>query len=146
MPRTHPMSTQEIASIQTRPKLSVDYGRQQYTLRQILGIWALAALPMALLTWVVLPAILPYSPLLPGIMYWLLVMAGMAWQFVIALVIMYRELGTLRWSAIRQRTWLQTPRDPKTGRPSWRLLWWTLPALLFNAVVGIVLAGYLNAP
>jgi hypothetical protein len=40
----------------------------QYTLWQILGIWALAALPMALLVWVVLPAIIPSSPLHPGIM------------------------------------------------------------------------------
>jgi membrane protease YdiL (CAAX protease family) len=94
----------------------------------------------------VLPALLPYSPLLPGILYWLLVMAGMAWQFVIALVIIYRELGTLRWSAIRQRTWLQTPRDPKTGQPNPRLFAWVLPAFLLNALVGIVLAGSLNAP
>ncbi len=36
----------------------------QYTLWQILGIWALVALPMALLVWVVTPAIIPYSPLL----------------------------------------------------------------------------------
>ena len=34
----------------------------QYTLWQILGIWALVTLPMALLAWVVAPAIIPYSP------------------------------------------------------------------------------------
>jgi uncharacterized protein len=140
------MSTQEIASIQTLPKLSVDYGRQQYTLWQILGIWALVALPMGLLTWVVAPAIIPYSPLHPGITYWLLIIAGMAWQFVVALVIIYRELGTLRWSAIRQRTWLQTPRDPETGQPNPRLFWWVVPVWLFTGVCGLVLAGYLNAP
>ena len=108
----------------------------QYTLWQILGIWALVALPMALLAWVVAPAIIPYSPLHPGITYWLLIIAGMAWQFVVSLVIMYRELGTLRWSAIRQRTWLQTPRDPRTDQPNPKLFWWLLPALLYNALVG----------
>src|SRR5512140_2414403 len=87
---------------------------EQYTLWQILGIWALVALPMALLVWVVGPALIPYSPLPPGITTWLLIIAGMAWQFIVSLVIIYRELGTLRWSAIRQRTWLQTPRDPGT--------------------------------
>ncbi len=106
----------------------------QYTLWQILGIWALVALPMALLVWVVVPAIIPYSPLPPGITYWLAIIVGMAWEFVVALVIIYRELGTLRWSAIRQRTWLQTPRDPKTDQPNRKLYWWVLPPLLLDAL------------
>ena len=119
---------------------------EQYSLWQILGIWALVTLPMALLAWVVAPAIIPYLPLHPGITYWLLMIVGMAWQFVVSLVIIYRELGTLRWSAIRQRTWLQTPRDPKTDQPNRRLYWWVLPPLFYLAVVIFVLTEYLNAP
>ncbi len=99
----------------------------QYTLWQILGIWALVALPMALPAWVVAPVFT----------YWLLMIAGMAWQFVVSLVILHRELGTLRWSAIRQRTWLQTPRDPGTGQPNPRLFWWLAPAGFFAALVFI---------
>ena len=53
----------------------------QYTLWQMLGIWALVALPMALLVWVVALAIIPYSPFHPGITYWLLIIAGMVWEF-----------------------------------------------------------------
>lgn len=126
-------------------ELSMQYENDQYTLWQILGIWALVSLPMALLAWVVAPAIIPYSPLHPGITYWLLMIAGMGWQFLVSLVIVYRELGTLRWSALRQRTWLQTPRDPRTGQPKLRLFGWLLPALLFSALVNIGLAGYLDA-
>jgi len=118
----------------------------QYTLRQIIGIWALVALPMALLAWVVTPAIIPHVPLNPGLTFWLMMIAGMAWQFVVALVILYRELGTLRWSAVRKRLWLQTPLDPKTGQPKARLFWWLLPAGIFTALVGFGLAGYLEAP
>lgn len=88
----------------------------QYSLGKILAIWALAALPMALLAWVVAPAVIRSSPLHPGVVYWLLTIAGMAWQAVVGLAILYRELGTLRWSAVRKRTWLQTPRDPESGR------------------------------
>src|SRR6185369_16700384 len=80
----------------------------QYTLWQILGIWALATLPMTLLVWVVAPALIPHSPPQPGITYWWLMIAGMAWQSVLSLVILHRELGTLKWSAIRRRLWLQT--------------------------------------
>lgn len=119
---------------------------EQYNLWQILGIWALVALPMALLAWVIAPGVIPYSPLHPGITYWLLMIAGMIWQFVVSLAIVYGELGTLRWSAIRQRTWLQTPRNPKTDQPNPRLYGWLLPALLFSALVNIGLAGYLDAP
>ena len=118
----------------------------QYTLWQILGIWALVALPMGLLAWVVTPAIIPHSPLPAGIIAWLLMIAGMAWEFIVSMVIMYRELGTLRWSAIRQRVWLQTPREPGTDRPNPKLFWWILPALLFSALVTFGLAGYLDAP
>ena len=118
----------------------------QYSLWQILGIWALVALPMALLAWVVAPAIIPYSPLDPGITFWLLTIAGMGWQFVVSLVIICRELGTLRWRAIRRRVWLQAPRDPGTGRPNPRLFWWLLPVGFCAALVGYGLANYLNAP
>ena len=119
---------------------------EQYTLSQILGIVALVTLPMGLLAWVVAPAIIPYSPLHPGITYWLLMIAGMAWQFVVSLVIVYSELGTLRWSAIRQRTWLQTPRDPKTDQPNPRLYRWVLPLVILNALAGFILADFLDAP
>jgi len=119
---------------------------EQYTIWQILGIWALVALPMALLAWVVAPAIIPYSPFPAGITYWLLIIAGMAWEFVVSLVIIYHELGTLRWSVIRQRTWLQTPRDPKTDQPNPRMYWWLLVPLLYNTLMGIVLIKYLDAP
>jgi hypothetical protein len=121
-------------------------GIDQYTLWQILGIWAIVTLPIVLLIWVVRPAIIPYSPLHPGIVYWLMIILGMVWQFIVSLVIVYRELGTLRWSAIRQRTWLQTPQDPKTDQPNRRLYWWVLPILLINALIIFVLSGYLDAP
>lgn len=129
--------------MQTQERTS---SKNQYTLWQILGIWALVALPMALLAWAVAPAVIPHSPLHPGITYWLLVIVGMAWQFVVSLTILYRELGTLRWNVIRQRTWLQTPHDPKMDQPNPRLFWWLLPALFFSGLVGFGLAGYLDAP
>lgn len=118
----------------------------QYTLWQIVSIWAITALPMALLAWVVTPIFVPRIPLHPGVTYWLLMIAGMAWQFIVALVIVYRELGTLRWSALRQRMWLQTPQNPNTGQPNPKLYWWLVPALLINALLAMVLIAYLDAP
>jgi membrane protease YdiL (CAAX protease family) len=119
---------------------------EQYTLWQILGIWAIVSLPMALLSWVVAPAVIPNSSLHPGIIFWLSIIAGMVWQFLVALVIIYRELGTLRWSAIRKRTWLQTPRDPRTDQPDRRLYWWCVPLIILDGLIVFGLAGYLDAP
>src|SRR5512143_2186420 len=133
-------------AIQERTSRTQAERMEQYSLWQILGIWALAALPMALITWVVAPAVIPYSPLQPGLTYWLLMIGGMSWEFIVSLVIIYRELGTLRWSAIRQRTWLQTPRDPKTDQPNAKLFWWLVPALLVDALALMVFVGYLDAP
>jgi hypothetical protein len=93
-----------------------------------------------------IPAIIPYSSLPPGIIYWLLIIADMVWQFVVGLVILYRELGTLRWSAIRQRTWLQTPRDPKTDQPNPKLFWWVVPLILIDFLVIFVFGKYLDGP
>lgn len=119
---------------------------EQYTLWQILAIWALVTVPMGLLAWVIAPAIIPSISLHPGITYWLLIIAGMVWQFIVSLAIMYRELGTLRWDAIRKRTWLQTPRHPRTNRPNPRLYWWVLPPLLFSALTALIFADVLDAP
>jgi membrane protease YdiL (CAAX protease family) len=119
---------------------------EQYSLAKILGIWAVVAFPMGLLAWVIAPAVIPRLPLHSGITYWLLIIVGMFWQFVIALVILRRELGTLRWQVLRKRLWLNLPRDPQTGRARARLFWWVVPCLMFSFTVGILFASYVDAP
>ena len=77
----------------------------QYSLAQILGIWAAAAVPMGLLAWVVFPALAPRVNLHPGIFLWVLMIIGLMWQVVLSFAILYREESTLNLSAIRYRTW-----------------------------------------
>src|SRR5918995_4183704 len=89
---------------------------EQYSLAKILFIWASVSLPMGLLAWVIGPTIIPHTSLHPGIVHWLLMIAGMMWQFVVALLVLRRELGTLSWKVLRGRLWLNLPRDPETGR------------------------------
>ncbi|NIB38481.1 CPBP family intramembrane metalloprotease [Pseudomaricurvus alkylphenolicus] len=113
----------------------------QYSLRKILGIWAVVSLPMPILAFVVAPVISPDTNLNPAIVFWLLMIAGMAWQFVVALWVMYDELGTLSWSSIKKRTWLNMPRDPLTGDANAKLFWWLVPAIAFNGLVMLTLSG-----
>lgn len=117
----------------------------QYSLIQILGLWALVAIPMGILTWVIAPALIPYSPFHPGITFWLLIIVGLVWQFVVSMVVMYRELEVFNWKNLRERTWLVTPKDPQTNTPQFKLFWWLIPAILFNGLV-VALGGFLDAP
>ena len=117
----------------------------QYSLVKILGIWAIVSLPMPVLAFVIAPALSPRVNLHPAILTWLLIIGGMVWQFVVSLWIVYRELGTLRWSAIRERTWLNRPRDPNTGKPKAKLFWWLVPAFLFVALIELGIGGFLDS-
>lgn len=125
--------------------LATDTNQTQYSFWQIIAIWALAAVPMVFLAWIVAPAVIPHSRYIPGVLYWVLMIAGMFWQFLVSMAIIYNELGTLRWATIRQRTWLQLPRNPINGQPNPKLFWWLIPAILFSALVGLGLSGYLDA-
>jgi hypothetical protein len=71
---------------------------------------------------------------------------GMSWQFVVALFVLRRELGSLRWDVLRKRLWLNLPRDPKTGRGKARLFRWVVPCLMYNFAIIFVIARYVDAP
>ena len=99
---------------------------RQYSLAQIVGVWAAAAIPMAVLSWIVAPwlrdRLSGAEPLARALFICLTV--GLIWQFVLVLILMRHELGTLRWSRLRDALWLRSPRDPKTGRVGGKVWWW----------------------
>jgi membrane protease YdiL (CAAX protease family) len=106
-------------------------GEKQYSLIKILMIWALVALPMPILAFVVGPAIAPGDSWQAGTKIWALLIGGMIWQFVLSVGILFRELDTFTWSAIKARIWLIKPTNPKTGKASYKLFWWLIPAFAF---------------
>ncbi len=102
----------------------------QYSLVKILGIWAAAAVPMGILGMVVYPALTPdrvADPLKAGSTRLILLTAGLVWLFVLSLIILWREEGDIRWSTMKRRFWLNTPRDPKTGESRRKLWLWAIP-------------------
>src|SRR5215216_258066 len=98
----------------------------QYSLAQILAVWAAAAVPMGVLAWVVAPWLRDQlggdEPLAQALLICLT--AGLIWQFVLVLILVRRELGGLEWPRVRDALWLRSPRDPKTGRVGGRVWWW----------------------
>jgi membrane protease YdiL (CAAX protease family) len=97
---------------------------RQYTLAGVLGTWAAAALPMAVLFWVIGPLVAHTldgpSTLAQALVF--VMTAGLVWQFVLVLVLVRREQGSLRWSVVKDALWLHAPRHPRTGR-RWRWAW-----------------------
>jgi uncharacterized protein len=119
-------------------------GSEQYSLTKILAIWAAVTAPMAVLAFVVGPAIRPHTSIHPGLVHWMLIVVGMCWQFVVSVAVLRHELGGLHWPAVKERIWLDRPRDPATGVRRRVLWWWAVPAIAAN-VLGGVLAIRLDA-
>lgn len=119
--------------------------QSQYSLWQILGIWALGGLPMWLLGWLAYPyASRGMTSIDAGLLRIRLFTFGLAWQFVLALIILYREEGNIRLSTISRRFWLRQPVSPKTGQPDKRLWWWLFPFILAFVVYEVLVSGLLT--
>jgi uncharacterized protein len=113
---------------------------RQYSLAQIVAVWAAAAIPMAALAWVVAPWLADRleGPLaLPRALLALLTV-GLIWQFVLVLILVHRERGSLGWSVLKDALWLHSPRSPTTGRVGGRLWLVLIPALLIFTAEGFI--------
>jgi membrane protease YdiL (CAAX protease family) len=119
----------------------------QYTLPQILGIWAAAALPMGFLGWVIAPALAPditVDPIGATVTRIGALTTGLIWLCILSLLITYREEGDLRWSTVRRRLRLNPPWDPYTGEIRRKLWLWALPLVILIVLWQLALGPQLN--
>jgi len=120
---------------------------EQYSLSKILGIWALAALPMGALSWIAFPLLAPgfgADPLGFGVTRMVLFTLGLVWLFVLSMIVVRREEGDLRWATVKRRLRLDAPREPRSGEPRARLWLWVAPFLVAVAVVELALSSSLD--
>ena len=120
---------------------------EQYSLGRILGIWALAAVPMGILSWIIFPAVSPdfnSDPLGAGVTRLVLLLIGLIWLFVLSMIIVRKEEGDLRWATVKRRLRLNTPRDPKTGETRRKLWLWVIPFLIGIGVWELALTSYVD--
>lgn len=120
------MSTQELTSRNNIQARSVSSEKEQYTLWQILAIWAGAALPMGLVYWVILPILDSRGSMYP-FTYLFLITLGMIWQGILAYMLLRREVQPFTWESVKNRLWLFTPSNPRSGVRSRSLFLWTIP-------------------
>lgn len=120
---------------------------RQLSAAGVAGVWAAAAVPMGLLSWVVAPRLADGlsgpAPLVQALIIALTV--GLIWQFALVVGLVYREQRTLRWSVVREVLWLRAPRDPRSGRRGGRG-WLILPGLLVASAVTNLLVPTLPHP
>jgi membrane protease YdiL (CAAX protease family) len=105
---------------------------EQYSLARILGIWAASALPMGLIVWVIMPTVIPRLDMEPGFMTLILTTLGLGWQGVLAYIILRREVKPFTWENLKDRLWLYTPTNPRTGVGSKWLYLWTIPLVVLS--------------
>ncbi len=119
----------------------------QYTLLRVFGIWAAAALPMGILGWIVAPALTPdieTNPVGAVFTRYGVLTVGLFWQFILSLILVYREEGDVRWTTLRRRLRLNTPRDPHTGEPRRKLWLWAIPLVILAALWQLFLGPQLS--
>jgi membrane protease YdiL (CAAX protease family) len=109
----------------------------------IFAVWAAAALPMAVLAWLVAPLLADqftgdgHVPMAKALIVSLAI--GMVWQFVLVATLVRREQRTLRWSTVREALWLRSPRSPRSGRIGGRVWLVVIPLIVaFTAAQELV--------
>ena len=102
----------------------------------VIMVWAAAALPMAILAWVVAPTLARALSGPTALTRALIVSltAGLVWQLCLVLIVVRREQGTLRWSVVKAALWLNAPVSTRTGRPSKKLWWLVVPFTVLLAL------------
>jgi membrane protease YdiL (CAAX protease family) len=130
------MTIHEITSTDKLQELAVNSEKEQYALWQIFGIWLAGGAPIWLLSWVAYPALsagLP--PVDAGLLRMKLLLAGVTWEFVLAMIILFREEGNIRLCTIRPRFWLKPDGSARTGETKKALWWWIIPFFLVIALL-----------
>jgi len=105
--------------------------QEQYSLKKIMGLWLLITIPMGVARFVIMPIFYDRVPFHPGLLFWGLMILGMMWQFVVSVIILKHELGSLTWEKLKKRLWLNHPIDPKTGQTNLKKYWLVIPVILY---------------
>jgi len=139
---TPSIATPAVAVRAGRAEVDGDVQVRQYSLAQIFAVWAAAALPMAVLAWIVAPALkdsftgVGNVPLAKALL--LVLTLGSIWQFVLVVGLVWFEQRSLRWSTLREALWLRSPRSPRSGRIGGRVWLVVVPLSALFAVGAMV--------
>jgi membrane protease YdiL (CAAX protease family) len=107
---------------------------KQYSLPQIVWIWALASIPGGLLFWLGLPILDRITEISAGYLVLLVTVIPYFWHFILAYLILKKEGSEIHWNTLKDRLWLRTTINPGTGRPNNALWYWLIPVIAVYAL------------
>lgn len=120
-----------------------------YSIKQIITIWILAALPMGVLGWLVAPYLSQITSVNPAVMRVCMLTLGLIWQFILVLILMKKETGNLEFKSLKKRLWLQHPINPVTKKTDKKMYLFTIPLLGLSALNSLVISpkidGFVNS-
>jgi len=115
---------------------------EQYSRKKIFFLWAAVTLPMILVSFLLAPVCIPRVLIAPILVYWVLFLMGGVWECLLALWLIRREEGNIRWETIRTRIWLNPPLNQRTGEAQPGSFLWLIPCgliALFVLSLGVLL-------
>lgn len=121
-------------------------GIRQYTKWQILIIWLCITIPMGVAGWLLTPIYADLTLTSLPISRTIMMTAGLIWQFVFVLILMYIEKGSLSFKNLTKRLWLQTPINPVSKKKDKRMYFFLIPLIAISALVSMELSGLINEP
>lgn len=98
---------------------------------------------MGILAYIITPIFIPILDIPPLIIYWLSIIVGLIWQFVLSMFILKEEVQNFNLSSILKRTKYISPVNPKSGKSSYWLLLWVIPFILLS---GFMQSGTIQLP
>lgn len=110
----------------------IDEKDEQYGLERIMAIWVSIALPMPILAFIIVPLVSKNVSMDKAMVFWLAIILGMMWQCVVSLYILKKELGTLKWSVLKERIRLVKPKSPK-------IFLWLIPSFIICFLVEVTM-------
>ncbi len=112
---------------------------------EILGLWLAGGAPLWIFGWLVYPALRQgLAPMDGGLLWERLLIIGLVWEFVLSMLVLYREEGNIRISTIRRRFRLNNPISPRTGQKDNRLWWLLIPLTLLVIALELRFAPFIN--
>lgn len=121
----------------------LDKMNDQFSLKKILLLWLCSAVPMGILTYVITPEIVKITKWPILIVYWIGIIIGLVWQFILSLIVLKYEGYQINLNLISNRLKYQKPINPFTGKASYWFLLWTLPFILISALIQ---SGFISLP
>jgi uncharacterized protein len=118
----------------------------QWSAGALVLLWLLVVVPMAGLSLGLAPVLIGlYPDQDPGLIFWAMIILGMAWQFIVSVAVLVGEGRCHSWADLRRSLWLTPPVEPMTGRTSWRALWVVVVLGVIFVLSGKVVLGRVDA-